>query len=68
MAAGRKEDFKQAKKKTLNKQRFVSAMMVSDLRRSFILQLCIFHLCCNFEENSLHFGEVSATVLSLRIV
>ena len=52
MAAERKEDF--------NKQWFISATMVSGLRRSFILQLCIFRLCCHFEENSLHFGEVSA--------
>ena len=37
----------------LSKQRFI---------RGFILQLCIFRLCCNFEEHSLHFGRVSATV------
>ena len=54
MAAERKED--------LNKQRFICATMVSGLRRGFILQLCIFCLRYNFEENSLHFGEVSATV------
>ena len=59
MAAERKEDFK--------KQQFISTKMVSGLRRSFILHLCIFRLRCNFEENSLHFGQVSAMVLSSRI-
>ena len=53
MAAERKEDF--------NKQRFISATIVSGLPRSFILQLCIFCLRCNFEENSLHFSEVSCS-------
>ena len=41
--------------------------MVSGLRRFLILQLCNFHLCYNFKENLLHFGRVSATVLSVRI-
>ena len=59
MAAERQEDF--------NKQWFISATMVSGLQRSFILQLCIFCLHCNIEENSLHFGEVSATVLSFML-
>ena len=36
--------------KDFNKQRFISATMVSGLRRGFILQLCIFRLHCNFEE------------------
>ena len=31
------------------------------------MQLCIFRLRCSLEENLLHFGEVSATVLSVRI-
>ena len=52
MAAERKEDF--------NQERFISATMVSGLRRSFILQVCIFRLHCNFEENLPHFDEVSA--------
>ena len=50
MAAERKEDF--------NKQQFISATMVSGLQRSFILQPCISSLRCNFQEKSLHFGEV----------
>ena len=36
---------------------FISATMVSGLRRVFILQLCTFRLCCNFEENLLQFSH-----------